>query len=202
MKYELNTVVPAILACLLSGIVSATPITGDGDASLAGASVWDFDELALTGLNQTASIVNPGGDVTFSALGSQYAIQDYTTYGYSDGPGIRTQGPTRVYEFVFGSSVSAFGMDLGAINSVWTATAFDSANGFIESVAWPGACCGQIFRGIASTGIARVRISGSDDLLIDNLRYATAAKVPEPGPLALLGIGLVGMGFAGRRKKV
>jgi hypothetical protein len=44
-----------------------------------------------------------------------------------------------------------------------------------------------------------IRVSDSDFMLIDNLQFSQA--VPEPGTLALLGIGLLGMGAARRRKK-
>jgi hypothetical protein len=46
--------------------------------------------------------------------------------------------------------------------------------------------------------------SGSDVALfhaIDDVQF-NMASVPEPGTLALLGIGLVGMGLSRRRKKV
>jgi hypothetical protein len=40
------------------------------------------------------------------------------------------------------------------------------------------------------------------DFRSDSYVFATARKVPEPGTLALFGIGLAGMGLARRRKKV
>jgi len=44
---------------------------------------------------------------------------------------------------------------------------------------------------------------GNNDPMIDNVIFdVAAAAVPEPGSLALLGLGLAGMGLARRRKKV
>lgn len=43
---------------------------------------------------------------------------------------------------------------------------------------------------------------GNNDPMIDNVIFDVAIAVPEPGTLALLGIGLFGMGLARRRNKV
>lgn len=217
---RLGKLIIVIVAMASAAIAQATPILSAGDPALDGASLWDFNELTFDANRQTGYITSPTEEVVFGPDGvTSYAIRD--DISSSDGMGILAFGNqnTATYNFVFSSLVSAFGLDLGSINSVWTATAYDSSNNLIESVAWPNANnqSSLIFRGVAADGIAWISLSGNDDLVIDNLNYVTTGvanpnftipsdpeptPVPEPSTLALFGIGLFGMGLARRRKRL
>jgi len=43
--------------------------------------------------------------------------------------------------------------------------------------------------------------TGSGSFLVDNVTIGNAAEVPEPAPMALLGLGLIGLGIARKRRR-
>jgi hypothetical protein len=190
-------------ALLFAGLANATPITGPGDPALSGATYWGFEELAYTS-NSSASITDPTGGLTIDPSGSStYDIVDFSGSGYGSGvKHFRTSSPN-TYDFIFSTEVSAFALNLNAVNTTWTATAYDITNTLIESVSWApncnsGNCSVDYYRGIAASGIVRFSLTGSDYISVDDI-YFVPSTVPAPATLALLGLGLIGLGFSRRK---
>ncbi len=184
---------------------SATPITSMADPSLSGATVIDFESVAL---GEYGSLALSG--VTINGIGGTMTICD----GCGGGGGSfgdvgrslqNTSGTPTSFDLVFDGLVSAFGIVGGAVNHPWTYTAYDSSNNILETLNLNDPCCSGFFNGIATNGIARVNLSGGGDWVVfDNLAFVSQGSnsVPEPGTLALLGLGLSGLLFSRKKKSV
>ncbi len=203
MKYVLPSAVAAILTALSFG-AQATPITSAADPALAGAVVQDFESIAA---GEYASLALPG--VTINGVGGNLTICNGCGGGagaYGDvGQSLQNTGGTPFsFDLVFTNAVSAFGIRAGAFNGPWTYTAYDALDNVIETVNLNNPCCGAFFNGIAHPGIARVNLNGAGDWVVfDDLQFVAAAArdVPEPGTLAIFGLGLAGLAATRKRKQ-
>ena len=113
------------------------------------------------------------------------------------------------------SDFSDMGLDLGGSRFGLTTLLYEVLNNGVSvlfgSVTLPAAADGYI--GFSGGGFDQVRLRGNfgpagtfgdgalNALPIDNIELAAPAVVPEPGTLALLGLGLAGAAISRRRSK-
>lgn len=205
-----NLLVIAGLACGLgiTSVAQASLISGLGapssDAALVGGTVVDFT-AETTGTYTSLTV----GDVTFSSGSADtFVITDslggsYNTTGRNL-QNLQVNGSTSVLNFVFASTVSAFGFNFGASNEDWSLEALDSSNSVLESYILPQTWfsnAGDYF-GIVASGIASVRLTqlthvndaGTDWILLDNFTYvAKNTDLPEPSVFFLFALGFLGL---------
>lgn len=196
-----------LISSFAAGPAMATVITASDTGLSAPGQTIGFEEVVLSNgtlvTDQFASLgvtFTPGvsyqNSVSRRPNFSGPAVIDFAFSGFAD---ISIQFSQAVTEATAAMTANFGGMSLTALLDDVIVESFDYTfpNNTVDSNF-------NNFFGFTDILFDELRLTpvGSTSVAIDNLAFTYAAvPVPEPGILALLGLGLAGMGLARRKKK-
>lgn len=208
----------ALLGALAVGTAQATIVTYSSraafDAASGATTMQDFNAVPVgtSFLNKTFdlgdfSVSRPGELNGFGQFdgGSGAFNVNGTTYGEVNdraAPGVNDE-----VVFTFASAIFAFGLDAFALNDVLVdgnkARTFADADGMSVPLSTQVGQDRRFFgftSDVAFTTVHFVGTGQNDNWGFDDLTYSARSSVPEPGSLALAGLGLAAAAATRRRK--
>ncbi len=205
---------PASAYILTVGGVAA-PSGGGLTTGVAGATVLTFDSLTtpMTGsFTYDGVAFSGGGEVVLGSTSGQFASPagDTTNYLVAGGPPSHTGSETLT---ISGPSSNYFGLYWGSMDSYNTLTFLDGST-VVATITGGDVAAGGNANGNQSLlgtnnyvnlfdlpNYDKVVLSSTNpNFEVDNVAFGAVSTVPEPGTLALLGAGLIGLGFIRRRR--
>lgn len=194
----------AAIACLaLGGLAGsnayAVPVIGAGASIAEPTTTLTFSEVALAGSTALSNQFAAYG-VTFSGLFYTPCTNCVEVPARPDAGNFNNNNTSTFnsgFDIFFANDVSGASFSFASNGGTFSFQAYNNGT-LVESFLGNGSTWGNYgFDGLA---FDRIHVSTPSAMLLDNLAFRS--DVPEPAPLALLGLGMFGLLAARRRKQM